>query len=354
MKKIVVMITLAIVLTLSACGQTKDTQESMNQNTIEHNDPSNKNTITNQGYVILEQPEGKLPTILLYDKDGVKLTLSEPDPILLEKAESQKGKTFERAGMLTLENKKDFTVGIGFGDLYVNRIKTDENILNVSAETGKTEKLIIDLTIYKNLFMDEISILENGEIYSLTFQTSFVDINAGWVPFDSFDYYIPIKDEEKQQAFLEKFISKENLCFENDDLAIYLMQRYDFPESQSDSQIILKYYEFIFQNKTDKYLDYGQDMSPSSLSGKTVKDMLWPLGGISAGNYDIGYLALHKVDHEGKPNINYDEFKQQYEYSLYENLYGEEITSGEFDFVFKPADFGLETTATLEEVYYKR
>lgn len=346
MKKIVVIVILALILVLSACGTTEDKNVSTNETNTTNN---------SQSFQILEQPEGKLPTILLYDKEGVTLTLSEPDPELLKQAEKKKKKTFERAGMLTLENKKDITVGIGFAELYINRIQTDENILELSAESGKTEKLILNLTPYKNTFWtEEESLLENGEIYSITFQTSIVDINAGWVPFDRFDFYIPIKDEEKQQGFLDKFTKKENLCFENEDLAIYFIERYHHPERDRDSQRIQKYYEFIIKNKTDRYLSFGDnDETPSIIGEKKINNMKWPLGGVSAGNYTIDYLVLGKIDDNGNPIMQYDEIKQAYVYELRDRYDGEELRSGEFDFIFKPGDFGLETTSTKEEVYYK-
>lgn len=346
MKKTVVIVMLALTLVLSACGKTKDKNVTSNETDTTNN---------GQGFQILEQSEGKLPTVLLYDKDGVTLTLSEPDPELLKQAEMEKEKTFERAGMLTLENKKDITVGIGFAELYINRIQTNENILELSAEPGKTEKLILNLTPYKNTFSnEEESLLENGEIYSITFQTSIVDIKAGWVPFDRFDFYIPIKDEEKQQAFLDKFTAKEKLCFENEDLAIYFMERYNHPQRARESERIQKYYEFIIRNKTDQYLSFGDnDEIPSILGKKSIKNMKWPFGGISADNYLIDYLILHKVDDNDDPIMQYDEIKQAYIYELRDMYDGEELTSGEFEFTFKPGDFGLETTSTKEEVYYK-
>lgn len=360
MKKIVVIVILALILVLSACGKTEDntvTSGDNNLTTENSNATSNETSTTNnnQGFQILEQPEAKLPTILLYDKDGVKLTLSEPDPELLKQAEMKKEKTFERAGMLTLENNKDITVGIGFAELYINRILTDENILELSAEAGKTEKLILNLTPYKNrLWYEEESLLENGEIYSITFQTSIVDINAGWVPFDRFDYYIPIKDEDKQQAFLDKFTSKENLCFENEDLAIYFMERYYIADRDRESQRIQKYYEFIIKNKTDQYLSFGDDdETPSIVGNKSVKNMKWPFGIISPKNYMIDYLILDKIDNNGDPILQYDEIKQSYLYGLSEMPDSEDLKSGEFEFIFKPGNFELETTSTEEEVYYK-
>lgn len=346
MKKIVVIMMLAFTLALSACGKTKDSNGTSNETNT---------TKDSQGYKILEQPEGKLPTILLYEKDGVTLTLSEPDPELLKKTEAEKGKRFERAGMLTLENKKDITVGIGYAELYINRIQTDENILELSAEKGKTETLILDLTPYKNVILnEEKSLLENGEIYSITFQTSIVDINAGWVPFDRFNYYIPMKEEEKQQAFLDQFTTEEKLCFENDVLAIYFMERYYDPQRDHESERKQKYYEFIIKNKTDQYLSFGDnDETPSIVGTKNIKNMRWPFGGIEASNYMIDYLILDKVDDNDDPIMHYDEMKQAYVYELYDMFDGEEVTSGEFEFIFKPGDFGLETTSTKEETYYK-
>lgn len=143
MNKIVVVTWIVIALILTACGgttmndttsqavamDTHSTEASIIEESSEVGELSQD--VNGNGYEIIDRPQGKLPTIVLYNKDGVKLTLSEPEPDLLQDV------TFERAGKLTLENNKENTVGVSYAELYVNRIETAEDSIGLVAEPGE-------------------------------------------------------------------------------------------------------------------------------------------------------------------------------------------------------------------------
>lgn len=366
MKRIIMAVVILAVLMLTGCGENKEltgtgtrsgetvggTEDSV-VGTGETGGAAGQ-TEDDKGFRVVDRPEGKLPTVVLYEKDGVKVTLSEPDPELLKKEEAQKEMSFERAGMLTLENGTDIAVGIGSAELYVNRIRTNENMIGMVANAGKTERFILDLTLYQDAYYGEgTTLLENAEIYSVRFQCSMFDVNAGWVPFDDFDRYIAVGEEEKQKIYLEKLASEENLCFENEDLAIYFLNRY-YPENYKiDTERTQKYYEFIVRNKTNKYLTF-YETEDMTANGTPLEGHVGMGGGISAGNYKMEYSYLDKISQSGEVIMQYDQIKYVFYYGLSDTYASEDTKESGFEFVFHPADFGLETTSAPDELEYRK
>lgn len=326
-----------VIFSLTACGKTKD---SSGDNAPDQNNA----TSDDQGFEIVERPEGKIPTVILYDKDGVKVSLSEPEPELLQDVD------FEKAGKLTLENNTDIVIGVAYAELYVNRIQNTENLIELIVDPGKEDSLILDLTPYKNTRGENISLLKDSDLYSINLVFSITDINAGFVPLNELNLYIPVGSEEEQQAFLAKFTPEEKLVFENDDLAFYFSERYkdDPPRESNNTQRV---YEFLVKNKTDKYLTFG-DEEKTSVNGTPVQ-LFAPTGNIDAYNYRFAYTALPKQDDDGSQILQFDEIKHFMSYNISESLNGDLIKEENFEFMFKPADFGLETTATAEEVKYR-
>lgn len=343
MNKRILFLLLFLVM-LSACSK-KD-----------NNDKKNNMKISGSKCEILERKEGKLPTILLYNKDGVKLTLSEPDLELMEGKVNKAGNKFERAGMLTLENNKDINVNIDYNYLYINGFPNGTNLLGMLTEPGKTSKKVIDLTPYK---YDYQSLLENSKIYSIGFETSIVDGVS--TPFDNTACYISLEDKKDEQTYLEKIAKKENKIFENEFFEIYYLSRHIDKSKITDPYYDSgKFYEFIFHNKSNKHLVIDHDYNKGvNFNGKDldVGILLHIDTFMAPGYYGIGEFSLPKVDVNKNPILNYDEIKFYGKYYFLDNFYDKidkNDKGSSFEYVFKPGKFGLETKATLEETKYEK
>lgn len=173
---------------------------------------------------------------------------------------------------------------------------------------------ILDLTLYQDgLHGDGKSILQNGTIYSINFHCFIIDVKEGWwMPFDTLDYYIPIEDEEQQHVYLESLATEDRLCYENDSLAIYFLNRYYPKNNKGESKYYQKYYEFLIKNKTDRYLTFCAN-EDTKINGKMVGSEIGFGGGLSSGNYMIDYSLLRKQNREGELIMQYDEIQ----YSFY-------------------------------------